>query len=190
MQISHSYLIHLCVIRHLDENAYSGKSERIAEMRFLRGYFFLDLKKWYKWIPYFDENATNDSIAKIPNHPDTATNDLYKWQNIYNDFAAAANVLPATQSDFGRPTKYAAEGEMLQCLMWGAYEEDKNNNVVNINKERLSQALPLADDIINSGQYSLAPDFAINFSMLTIINHLNPFLNGNTHMMMVRQMAI
>ncbi|MEO6844153.1 MAG: RagB/SusD family nutrient uptake outer membrane protein [Ginsengibacter sp.] len=154
----------LRALNKIDETSYSNKNERIAEMRFLRGYFFLDLKKWYKWIPYFDENATNDSIAKIPNHPDTAKNDLYIWQNIYNDFAAASNVLPATQSDFGRPTKYAAEAEMLQCLMWMAYEEDKNNNVVNINKDRLTQALPLADDIINSGQYSLAPDFAINFS--------------------------
>jgi hypothetical protein len=154
----------LRALNTIDETAYPKKNERIAEMRFLRGYLFLDLKKWYKWIPYFDENVTNDSIAKIANHPDTANNDLYLWQNIYDDFAAAANVLPATQNEFGRPTKYAAEAEMLQCLMWMAYEEDKNNQVVNINKERLSAALLIADDIINSGQYSLAPDFAINFS--------------------------
>ena len=52
------------------------KDERIAEMKFLRGYFYLDLKKWYKWIPYYDENVTYDSIAKLPNHPDSAQNDL------------------------------------------------------------------------------------------------------------------
>lgn len=154
----------LRALNTINESAYPNKNQRIAEMRFLRGYFFLDLKKWYKWIPYFDENVTNDSIAKISNHPDTAKNDLYLWQNIYNDFAAASKVLPATQREVGRPTKYAAEGEMLQCLMWMAYEQDKNNKVININKDRLSQALTIADDIINSGKYSLAPDFATNFS--------------------------
>jgi starch-binding outer membrane protein, SusD/RagB family len=154
----------LRALNAINGSAYPQKDQRIAEVKFLRGYFFLDLKKWYKWVPYFQENATNDSIAKIPNHPDTAKNDLYLWQDIYNDFAAAAAVLPATQTDAGRPTKYAAEAEMLQCLMWMAYEEDKNNQVININKDRLSQALTIADDIINSGKYSLAPDFAINFS--------------------------
>jgi hypothetical protein len=142
---------------------YSLRDQRIAEMRFLRGYFFLDLKKWYKWVPYFDENVLNDSIAKIPNHPDTAKSDLYIWEKIYNDFAAAATVLPTAQSDPGRPTKYAAESDMVESLMWMAYEQDKNNQVTNINKDRLSQALTVADDIISSGKYSLAPDFAINF---------------------------
>jgi len=154
----------LRALNAIDEGTYTAKTQRIAEMKFLRGYFYLDLKKWYKWIPYYDETvASNDSIGKIPNHPDTAKNDLYLWQHIYDDFAAAANGLPETQSDAGRPTKYAAEAEMLECLMWMAYEQDDNNHVVNINKDRLNQALPLADDIINSGKYSLAPDFAENF---------------------------
>jgi hypothetical protein len=153
----------LRALNAIDESVYPLKAQRIAEMRFLRGYCFLDLKRWYKWIPYFDENVANDSIAKIPNHPDTAKNDLYIWQHIYDDFAAAASVLPVTQAEVGRPTKYAAEAEMLHALMWMAYEQDERNHVVNINTTRLSQALTLADDIINSGKYSLAPDFAINF---------------------------
>jgi len=153
----------LRALNTLDESVYPNKQQRIAEMRFLRGYFFLDLKRWYKWVPYFDENVTNDSIKTIPNHPDTAKNDLYLWQNIYNDFSAAANVLPVTQTDVGRPTKYAAEGEMLECLMWMAYEQDASNKVININASMLSQALTVADEIINSGKYSLATDFAENF---------------------------
>lgn len=143
---------------------YPLKQQRIAEVKFLRGYFYLDLKKWYKWVPYYDETvASNDSIAHTPNHPDTAQNDLYLWQHIYDDFAAAYSALPETQSDKGRPTKYAAEAEMLECLMWMAYEQNDQNQVVNINTARLSQALTLANDIINSGKYSLAPDFAENF---------------------------
>ncbi len=153
----------LRALNALDESVYPNKTQRIAEMKFLRGYFFLDLKRWYKWIPYFDENVPNDSIKTIPNRPDTATSDLYLWQDIYNDFAAAANVLPATQTDAGRPTKYAAEGEMLECLMWMSYPQDINNKVTGVNTTTLSQALTVADDIINSGKYTLAPDFAENF---------------------------
>ncbi|HVX28160.1 MAG TPA: RagB/SusD family nutrient uptake outer membrane protein [Parafilimonas sp.] len=153
----------LRALNALDESVYPNKTQRIAEMKFLRGYFFLDLKRWYKWIPYFDENVSNDSIKTIINRPDTATSDLYLWQDIYNDFAAAANVLPATQTDAGRPTKYAAEGEMLECLMWMSYPQDINNKVTGVNTTTLSQALTVADDIINSGKYTLAPDFAENF---------------------------
>lgn len=153
----------LRALNKIDATLYPLKSKRIAEMRFLRGYFYLDLKRWYKWIPVFDENVSNDSIAKIPNRTDTSQNDIGLWQRIYDDFSAAATDLPTTQSDAGRPTKYAAQAEMLEVLMWMSYEQNLQNKVVNINKDRLSQALALADGIINSGKYSLASDFAVNF---------------------------
>lgn len=153
----------LSALDDLSETDYPQKKQRIAEMRFLRGYMFLQLKTWYKWIPYFDEHASLDSIKQIPNHPDTATNDLYIWNDIYQDFKAAADGLPATSTDIGRPTKYAAEAEMAHCLMWMAYEENDKNQVVNINKNRLTEALTPINDIINSGKYSLTPDFGHNF---------------------------
>jgi hypothetical protein len=153
----------LKALNTIDESKYPEKQQRIAEMRFLRGYMFMQLKKWYKWIPYYDENVSQDSIKLIPNHPDTATSDLYIWNDIYQDFSAAANGLPVTQADAGRPTKYAAEAEMANVLLWMAYEENDQNQVVNINKDRLTEALTHIDDIINSHQYSLSTDFAQNF---------------------------
>ncbi|MGH2643666.1 MAG: RagB/SusD family nutrient uptake outer membrane protein [Chitinophagaceae bacterium] len=147
----------------LTDAQYPLKEERIAEMRFLRGVEFLQLKKWYKWIPYFTENVTADSIKLIPNHPDTAKNDLYIWNDILQDFIAAANVLPTTQEDLGRPTKYAADAFAAECLMWMSYEENGQNQVVNINKGTLQEALTYLNTIINSGQYSLTPEFAHNF---------------------------
>lgn len=153
----------LRALNAIDESVYPLKKKRIAEVRFLRGYMFLDLKKWYRWVPYFDETVANDSIVKIPNRPDGAANDLYLWQNIYNDFVAAAADLPETEADAGRPTKYAALSEMLEVLMWMAYEQDENNQLVNINQEKLNEALEIANQIISGGGYSLAQDFAINF---------------------------
>jgi hypothetical protein len=153
----------LKALNSIDDAKYPTKSQRIAEMQFLRGYMYLQLKRWYKWIPYYNENVSQDSIKLIPNHPDTAKNDLYIWNNILQDFSAAANNLPVTQTDPGRPTKYAAEAEMANVLLWMAYEENDQNQVVNINKDRLTQALTYLDDIINSGKYSLSPDFSTNF---------------------------
>lgn len=153
----------LTALNSLNESDYPLKPQRIAEMRFLRGYFFLNLKRWYKWIPYFDETVSVDDIKKVPNRPEGAANDLAIWQNIYNDFDAAAKTLPEKQDEVGRATKYAAQALMLECKMWMAYEQDMTNKVVNINTTTLTQALTLADGIINSGKYSLAPDYAINF---------------------------
>lgn len=153
----------LRALNSIDEADYSLKKQRIAEMRFLRGFFFLEAKKWYKWIPVFDETVIDDSIRKISNHPDTASNDLYIWDRIYQDFAAAAKDLPAAQAEVGRPTKYAAEAQMVNTLMWMAYEQDDRHQVININRNRLTEALTLADDIINSGKYRLASDMATNF---------------------------
>lgn len=147
----------------INEADYKLKTQRIAEMRFLRGYMYLQLKRWYKWIPYYDEHVSLDSVKLIPNHPDTAKSDLYIWNDIYQEFIAAAKDLPVTQTEAGRPTKYAAEAEMANVLLWMAYEENDKNQVVNINKDRLKDALSPIDDIINSAKYSLTPDFAHNF---------------------------
>ena len=153
----------LNALNNLTEDEYPLQKERIAEMRFIRGVYYVELKKWYKWVPYFDENVPSDSINSISNHKDGAINDLYIWQNILDDFKAAAQVLPAQQADVGRPTKYAAEAFASQCLMWMAYEQNDKNAVVNINKSTLTEALNMLDDIINSGKFSLTPDFGANF---------------------------
>lgn len=153
-------------LRALDKvkkSDYPKKTERIAEMRFLRGRIYFKLKMRYRWIPYFREHASRDSIKAITNHPDSAKSDMYLWDRILEDFQFAAKRLPATQEDKGRPTKYAAEAEAANVLMWMAYPEDAQNQVTGINKNRLKQALKYLDDIINSGQYHLTPMFAHNF---------------------------
>lgn len=153
----------LRTLENLDAADYPLRDERIAEMRFIRGVEYLELKRWYKWIPYVDETVSRDSIPLIPNHPDTAKNDLYIWNDILTDFTEAAKGLPASQDEVGRATKYAAESFAAECLMWMAYEENDQNKVVNINKARFQEALTYINDVINSGKFSLTPDFGDNF---------------------------
>lgn len=150
-------------LKEINDEDFALKQTRIAEMRFLRGWLHFKLKMNYKWIPYITDGLSPQEIKKIPNRPDDATNDLEIWQKIYEDFKFASENLPEKQNDVGRINKYGAKAYLVHALMWMAYEQDMDNKVVNVNKSRLEEALQQTDDIINSGLYSLAPDFSLNF---------------------------
>ncbi|MEQ9438809.1 MAG: RagB/SusD family nutrient uptake outer membrane protein [Cyclobacteriaceae bacterium] len=152
-------------INAVEESAYPQKTERLAEMYFLRGWIYFNLKRRFKWIPYFQEDASAEDIITVPNHPDGAVNDLELWQHIFDDFKFAADNLPEVQDEKGRASQYAAKAYLAKTLLWMAYEQDAQNQVVNINTERLTEALAYCDEIINSNLYSLATDFAQNFML-------------------------
>lgn len=152
-------------IQNVEDSEYPMKTERLAEMRFLRGWIHFKIKRRWKWVPYIDETATPDDIALISNHPDDMTNDLPIWQKILDDFTFAAENLPPVQEEIGRANKFAAKAYMAQTLMWMAYPQDASHQVTGIDAQKLSEALVQVDDIINSGNYSLAADFATNFML-------------------------
>lgn len=152
-------------INRIDEAEYPLKTQRLAEMRFLRGWIYYKLKRRFKWIPYITEEHTPEEITTIPNRPDDAVNDLGLWQKIADDFTFAAENLPPTQEEVGRANKYAAEAFLAKTLLWMAYPQDDRHQVTGVDTDKLTEALGYVDDIINSGQYSLASDFAHNFML-------------------------
>ena len=152
-------------IQNVEEADYPMKTQRLAEMRFVRGWIHFKMKQRWKWIPYIDETATPDDITQISNHPDDMTSDLPIWQRILDDFTFAAENLPEVQPEVGRANKFAAKAYMAQTLLWMAYPQDANHQVTGVDAQRLSEALVQVDDIINSGQFSLASDFGHNFML-------------------------
>lgn len=148
-----------------DEAKYPMKKVRTAELRFLRGWIFFNLKRRYKWVPYFREDATREEIIKTPNRPDGAVNDLELWGKILEDFKFAADNLPATQPEIGRVNKYAAQAYAAQCLLWMGYPQDDRHQVTKVEPARLNEALTYLNSIIESGKYRLATDFAQNFML-------------------------
>ncbi len=143
------------------------KTTRTAELRFLRGHSYFKLKQLFKYVPYIDENVPQDSITQVSNR--VFTNDEL-WDKIAEDFEFAANNLPATQPEVGRANEFAARAYLAKLRLYQAYEQDESHQVTNINPARLEEVVLLLDEVINSGQYSLEPDFAQNF--------LNGFDNG------------
>jgi hypothetical protein len=150
----------LALVNSQDTSVYPLKVQRQAEMRFLRGHFYFLLKILYKYIPYIDETISKNNYASISNR--VYTNDSL-WGKIAADFSFAAANLPNSQTDLGRPNKYAAEAYLAKTLLYRAYQQDENNNVTGLNLGFLSQVNTLCDDVINNGGYSLNSDFSQNF---------------------------
>lgn len=118
-----------------------------AEAKFLRGLFYFESRLVFgDYVPIFTEDTVD---------PKTVTNvnsDGAVLTQIISDLKYAYENLPASQSDVGRPTKYAA-----MALAARAYLQDL----------KYTEAKPLLDNIINSGKYSLMPNFIDNFNIVT-----------------------
>lgn len=150
----------LASMNNLTEAQFSMKKERTAEVRFLRAHSHFMLKMLFKKIPFITEDLTAEQILNTPN--DEFTNDQL-WDKIGEDFQYAIDNLPERQEQIGRANKYAAAAYLAKLRLFQAYEQNEQHQVTNINKEKLQQVVKLTQQVINSGQYSLQPDFAENF---------------------------
>ncbi|UHG92085.1 RagB/SusD family nutrient uptake outer membrane protein [Spirosoma oryzicola] len=126
----------------------SEKQQVTAEARFLRGHYHFELKKMYNMVPYIDEKTYNPNdleSTKLPN-----TSDI--WPSIVADLKAAYDVLPAKQSQVGRPTKWAAAAELGKAYLF---------------QKKYSEAKPYLEAIVASGQYRLMDRYHDNFRAVT-----------------------
>jgi starch-binding outer membrane protein, SusD/RagB family len=149
----------LRAVSNLSDAAFPQKKSRLAELKFLRAHSYFTMKLLYKNIPQFDETATSDDILTI-------SNDLSweaSWNKIADDLQYAADNLPETQTQIGRPNKYAAVAYLAKLRLFQAYEQNDKHQVVNINKTRLQDVVQLCQSVIASGKYALSADIADNF---------------------------
>jgi len=144
----------------LTDAEYPLKAQRIAELRFLRAHIYQYMKLCFKFFPYIDENTAIDQYDKVSND---ALSDQELWGKLIEDLRFAVANLPNTQSEIGRPTKFAAKAYLAKILLFAAYEQDENHNVTTINKDKLTEVASLCKDVIDNSGRSLFPDFAQNF---------------------------
>ena len=138
--------------------------QRTAEMKFLRAYGHFQLKRLFKKIVFVNKpNLTEDDYKDLSNTE--YTNDE-GWQQIINDLEAAYQVLPAKQSEKGRPTKSAAAAFLAKVYLYKAYRQDDpaTNQVTSINADDLQKVVDYTDlDIYTAGGYGLEDDMHNNF---------------------------
>ena len=100
--------------------------QRTAEMKFLRAYGHFQLKRLFKKIPFVNKpNMTEEDYNNLSNTE--YTNDE-GWQQIINDLEDAYAVLPATQTEKGRPTKAACAAFLAKVYLYKAYRQDDANS--------------------------------------------------------------
>ncbi len=133
---------------------------RIAEVRFLRAHFYFDLKILFKYIPYVDETIPVEEYKNISNR---ALTDKQGWEYIIQEFRYAADNLTDPTGELGRINKWMAKAYLAKALLYAAYEQDEKNNVISIDQKKLKEVVSITDEIIASGRYGLADDFADNF---------------------------
>ena len=122
-------------------------AEFMGEARFLRGLF--NFEAWLVFgdrIPIITEETEDPSLVSNDNAPGAVL------ANIVADLKFAADNLPASQAQVGRPTKYAA---MALCAR--AYMQVLD----------YASAKPLLDAIIGSAKYSLMPNYIDNYQIAT-----------------------
>ncbi len=149
----------LRAVTALADADFPQKKSRLAELKLLRAHSYFTMKTLYKNIPIFDENATAEEILKVSN--DLSWED--SWNKIAADFQYAVDNLPETQSQIGRPNKYAAQAYLAKLRLFQAYEQDAGHKVTTIKQSRLQEVVALTQSVISSGKYSLSPDIANNF---------------------------
>lgn len=117
----------------------------MAEARVLRAFYYCQLWKFYGNIPYFTTNFTSNYAATQLGHDEIYNNVITDLEEVID-----ANTLPMKQSDdrLGHVSKAMAEMLYAEMVM---YQNDEN---------RYQKALSYMQEIINSGSYSLAPDYA------------------------------
>ena len=123
-------------------DGYAEKEQRLAEMHFLRGHYYFNLKIIYNQIPWIDETVINPNDYAFISNVEYSSDEL--WSKILNEFDLAYKTLPDNQELYGRPTKMAARAYMAKVYLY---------------QRKWDECLNLNGLIIKSGKYSLLPDF-------------------------------
>ena len=130
-----------------------------AETRFLRGFYYMELKRLYDDTPYVDETATVITISAISNNQDL-------WPFIEADFQAAVAGLPATQAQAGRVNSHAANAFLAKAYLY---------------QNKYDQALTILNTLIASGvtannkPYNLVPTYGSLFRVANDNNEESVF---------------
>lgn len=147
-------------LNNISDADFPEKNIRIAEMRFLRAHYLFELKLLFKHIPFIDETIAAEDYITISN-TEYSSADL--WEKIIDEFRFATETLPENNGEIGRANKWMAKAYLAKALLFAAYEQNEKHDVTGINTAKLNDVVTLTKEIMNSGKYSLAKDYAENF---------------------------
>lgn len=124
-------------------------SRLVGEAKFLRAYFYFNLVRCFGKIPKIARVYTGEEADQIyKDYSGAPPSEIYAL--IEEDLIDAASKLPLKSQyeakDLGRATKGAAQGLLSKVYLY---------------QGKWSESLAAANDVINSGEYDLEPDFSL-----------------------------
>lgn len=132
------------ILEFQDNIDFDGKTQIIAQARFLRAYYYFELTKWYGAVPLaVDQRINFGDQFELDRTPQ---NEVYA--QIEADLIFAADNLPYQTSDVGRAGKGAA-----LALLGKAY----------LYQEKFQEAAAALDQVINESPFDLESDFSTLF---------------------------
>ena len=137
------------LVQYKDKNiageaiTFAGKDALYGEIYFIRAYHYFTLVKLFgDAVLFTDRKLGVADFGKMQRSPKA---DVYKQIEV--DLNAAIAVLPPTNTEKGRVTKYAAEALLGKVLLY---------------EEKFAEAATVLEDVVN-GPFSLVTNFADQF---------------------------
>lgn len=127
-----------------DVVSFAGKDALYGEVYFLRAYYYFNLVKLFGDVPLFTDKRLGLADSKTLTRTPKA--DVYK--QIELDLNNAISVLPTTQIQKGRITKYAAQALLGKVLLY---------------QGKFEAAAAMLDNVITPNAFTLVADFGSIF---------------------------
>jgi starch-binding outer membrane protein, SusD/RagB family len=126
------------------------KKVRVAEAKFLRAQYYFILFQQFGNV----DLRLDETLA--PSKATSKASDASLYNAIIKDFTEAIADLPATQSQYGRATKPAAEMALAKVYLAKAYSSSKAG-------DDFSKAASLCQNVVTNYGFALLSDFASVF---------------------------
>jgi hypothetical protein len=123
---------------------FPGKEAMYGEVYFLRAFYYFTLVKMWGDVPLFTDKRIDISATGVIKRSPKA--DVYL--SIENDLNSAIDVLPATQTQAGRPTKYAAQALLGKVFLY---------------QQKYDSAAAVLQRVIGANAFTLVPNYASIF---------------------------
>lgn len=130
--------VHRAMLAIQNAESITNKNQYLGELKTLRAYYYFDLVRIFRYLPYFTEN---DDASTTDNKTYTQA-DIYRF--IQKDLREAYRMMGETEPTYGRFNKYVAAALMAKTC---AYTQEWDSCIVYSNY------------VIKSGKYALYPRY-------------------------------
>ncbi len=137
------------------------KTRTIAEAKFMRAYFYLELVRFFENIPLLTATIKGPSeYTQEQNTPQEVYNQIAK--DLVEAIADLPESVPAVEA--GRITKWAAQGLLARTYLFynGVYGGDLTAGGTAVNR---AYVLGQLEELIASSGHDLFDDYSLNFSL-------------------------